>query len=127
MIPLATFRELFDFNYWARDRQLAVCRTLTQEQFLRPLGSSYSSLRDTLVHLAGGEWVWLEAWLASPGNGEKRTPLGVSPKHELLRKRPQKHRFKLSKRSGGKSKHRLTKRRVRERRRRNCGSRRRRR
>lgn len=62
MIPLATLRELFDFNYWARDRQLQACAALTQEQFLRPLGSSYSSLRDTLAHLVGAEWVWLERW-----------------------------------------------------------------
>jgi uncharacterized damage-inducible protein DinB len=26
----------------------------------RPLGSSYSSLRDTLNHLLGVEWVWLQ-------------------------------------------------------------------
>lgn len=62
MIPLATFKELFDFNWWARDRQLEACRALTAEQFLRPLGSSFSSLRDTLAHLVMAEWVWLEAW-----------------------------------------------------------------
>ena len=62
MIPLETLRGLFDYNYWARDRQLQVCAALTQEQFLRPMGSSYSSLRDTLAHLVGAEWVWLERW-----------------------------------------------------------------
>jgi uncharacterized damage-inducible protein DinB len=62
MIPLATMRELFAYNYWARDRQLEACATLTEEQFQRPLGSSFSSLRDTLVHLVGAEWVWLERW-----------------------------------------------------------------
>ena len=60
MIPLVTLRELFNYNYWARDRQLEACRTLNQEQFQRPLGNSFSSLRDTLVHLVGAEWVWLE-------------------------------------------------------------------
>ena len=62
MIPLATVRELFDYNYWARDRQLESCALLSPEQFLRPLGSSFSSLRDTLAHLVGAEWVWLERW-----------------------------------------------------------------
>lgn len=62
MIPLATLRELFDYNYWARDRQLEACAALTPEQFLRPLGSSFSSLRDTLAHLVGAEWIWLERW-----------------------------------------------------------------
>ena len=62
MIPLATLRELFAYNYWARDRQLEVCAALTEEQFLRPLGSSFSSLRDTLVHLVEAECVWLDGW-----------------------------------------------------------------
>jgi uncharacterized damage-inducible protein DinB len=62
MIPLATLRELFAYNYWARDRQLEACATLTQEEFQRPLGSSFSSVRETLAHLVGAEWVWLERW-----------------------------------------------------------------
>lgn len=62
MVPLATLCELYEYNYWARDRQLQACGALTQEQFLRPMGSSFSSVRDTLVHLLGGEWVWLERW-----------------------------------------------------------------
>jgi uncharacterized damage-inducible protein DinB len=28
MIPLATLRELFAYNYWARDRQLEACAAL---------------------------------------------------------------------------------------------------
>ncbi len=62
MVPLATLREVFEYNYWARDRQLRTCEGLTEEQFLRPMGSSYSSVRDTLAHLLGAEWVWLERW-----------------------------------------------------------------
>src|SRR3989441_2330273 len=62
MISLTVLGELFDYNYWARDRQLEACATLTQEQFMRPLGSSFSSLRDTLAHLVGAEWLWLERW-----------------------------------------------------------------
>ena len=63
MISLTVLGELFDYNYWARDRQLEACATLTIEQFLRPLGNSFSSLRDTLAHLVGAEWIWLERWL----------------------------------------------------------------
>lgn len=62
MIPLATLRELFEYNYWARDRQLEACATLSQEEFQRSLGNSFSSVRDTLAHLVGAEWVWLERW-----------------------------------------------------------------
>jgi uncharacterized damage-inducible protein DinB len=63
MIPVDTLRELFEYNYWARDRQLEACAALAQEQFLRPMGSSFSSVRDTLAHLVAVEWVWLERWL----------------------------------------------------------------
>lgn len=62
MISLGTVRELFEYNYWARDRQLQACTLLTEEQFRRPMGNSFSSLRDTLAHLVGAEWLWLERW-----------------------------------------------------------------
>ena len=61
-ISLATLNELFDYNYWARGRQLQACALLSEEQFLRPLGNSFPSLRDTLTHLLAVEWLWLERW-----------------------------------------------------------------
>jgi uncharacterized damage-inducible protein DinB len=61
-ISLASINELFNYNYWARDCQLQACAALTEEQFLRSLGSSFASVRDTLVHMVGAEWVWLERW-----------------------------------------------------------------
>ncbi len=60
MISLEALRELYDYNFWARDQQLAACRSLSDEQLARPLGSSFGSLRDTLKHLLGAEWVWVE-------------------------------------------------------------------
>jgi uncharacterized damage-inducible protein DinB len=60
MISLAALRELFAYNYWARDRQMEACALLTHEQFRRPMGNSFPSIRDTLVHLLGAEWAWLE-------------------------------------------------------------------
>lgn len=63
MVSVETLRGLYDYNYWARDRQLEACAALTEEQFLRPMGSSFSSVRDTLAHLVASEWVWLERWL----------------------------------------------------------------
>ncbi len=60
MISLESLQDLYDFNYWARDRQLAVCRTLADEDLARPLGGSFGSVRDTLKHLLGAEYVWLE-------------------------------------------------------------------
>ncbi len=61
-ISLSLVNELFNYNDWARDRVLQACEALTEEQFLRPLGSSFPSIRDTLAHLVAAEWLWLERW-----------------------------------------------------------------
>jgi uncharacterized damage-inducible protein DinB len=62
MIPATVIQEMFKYNYWARDLQLQACAALTPEKLSRPLGSSFSSIGETLVHLLGAEWVWLERW-----------------------------------------------------------------
>ena len=62
MIPLDALREMFDYNYWARDAQLTACEALSPEQFLRPMGNSFSSVRDTLAHLLAVEWIWCARW-----------------------------------------------------------------
>jgi len=56
------FRLLYDYNSWANHRTLDACGALTSEQFTSPIISSFSSVRDTLVHIRGAEWVWLERW-----------------------------------------------------------------
>jgi len=53
-------RALFDYNAWANNRSLEATAQLSQEQFVKPMGSSFSSVRDTLVHICGGEWIWFE-------------------------------------------------------------------
>ena len=53
-------RLLFDYNAWANQRSLDAAAQLSDEQFVKPLGSSFPSVRDTLVHICSGEWVWLE-------------------------------------------------------------------
>ena len=57
------FRLLYDFNAWANRHTLDACAALDAEQFLRDLGSSFGSVRDTLAHIYGAEWIWLERWL----------------------------------------------------------------
>jgi uncharacterized damage-inducible protein DinB len=51
---------LYEFNAWANRRTLDATAAVTTEQFTRELGSSFSSVRDTLVHIYGVEWLWLE-------------------------------------------------------------------
>jgi uncharacterized damage-inducible protein DinB len=56
------FRTLYDYNSWANHRTLDACAALTHEQFMRDLGSSFRSVRDTLFHIGAAEWIWLERW-----------------------------------------------------------------
>src|SRR5207253_2697175 len=53
-------RVLYDYNAWANQRQLRAVSKLTTDAFLKPMGSSFGSVRDTLAHIYGAEWVWLE-------------------------------------------------------------------
>ena len=62
-------RQLFDYNAWANARALDAAAGLTEEQFRRPLGSSFPSVRDTLVHISGGEWIWFERFHGRSPNG----------------------------------------------------------
>jgi uncharacterized damage-inducible protein DinB len=53
---------LFEYDRWANNRVLQAVSTLSNEQFMRDLGGSFRSVRDTLVHIIGGEWGWLAYW-----------------------------------------------------------------
>ena len=60
---------LYEFNAWANRRMLGAVAAVKQEDFLRPMGSSFDSLRDTAAHIYGAEWVWLERFQGrSPGS-----------------------------------------------------------
>lgn len=56
------FRLLYAYNSWANHRMLDSCAGLSPEQFTRDLSSSFRSVRDTLAHIYGAEWLWLERW-----------------------------------------------------------------
>jgi uncharacterized damage-inducible protein DinB len=61
---------LLEYNAWANSRSLEVSAALSPEQFVRDLGNSYPSVRDTLAHILGAEWIWLCRWQGeSPSKG----------------------------------------------------------
>jgi uncharacterized damage-inducible protein DinB len=53
---------LLDYHYWARDRLFVAVEALTEEQLRRPLGNSFTSVFDTVVHLCGADWIWRSRW-----------------------------------------------------------------
>jgi uncharacterized damage-inducible protein DinB len=53
---------LYAYDRWANNRILQAASTLRPEQFTRDLGGSFRSVRDTLLHIIGGEWGWVTYW-----------------------------------------------------------------
>ena len=61
-MELNNIRQLYDYNRWAGRRTLAVASRLANDDFIRPTGNSFSSVRDTFAHILSAEWIWLERW-----------------------------------------------------------------
>jgi uncharacterized damage-inducible protein DinB len=55
-------QTLYRYNTWANARILDTATQLGVEQVLASGGTSYDSLRDTLVHTMSGQWIFLERW-----------------------------------------------------------------
>ncbi len=61
-------RLFFDYNYWASGRILSAASRLSLDQFAAPAPVSFGSLRGTLVHIVGTEYMW-----------RQRCQKGISP------------------------------------------------
>ena len=59
---LTDLEILVDFHYWATRRVLDAVEPLTPDQFTKDLGNSFISVRDTLAHLYGADWIWCARW-----------------------------------------------------------------
>jgi hypothetical protein len=73
---VADVRRLYAYDDWANDRLVAALAGLSEEQFTRKIVSSFSSVRDTLSHIAATEWIWLQRWtgtspLQPPGSDDQ--------------------------------------------------------
>lgn len=49
---------LFNYNYWANAKIMELAGTLDEAQFVEPARVSFNSLRGTLIHILGTEWMW---------------------------------------------------------------------
>jgi uncharacterized damage-inducible protein DinB len=75
MDRLGEHLEAWRYNRWANDRILDAAGALTDEAFGRDMGSSFPSVRETLVHVMGAEWIWLRRW---KGESPREMPSGWS-------------------------------------------------
>lgn len=58
----ATIQLLYEHLRWADERMLGAVSGIPSEEFVKDLGNSHKSIRDTLVHIASAEWIWLSRW-----------------------------------------------------------------
>jgi uncharacterized damage-inducible protein DinB len=68
--------KLFAYNRWANERTLEPVSALTGEEYGRPLGGSFPSVKETLAHIYAAEWIWLERW-------QGRSPRGLPPARDV--------------------------------------------
>lgn len=61
-MDLKTIRLLWDYTLWADGRVGEAVSKLSPEQYTQDLRSSHKSVRDTLVHVASAQWIWLSRW-----------------------------------------------------------------
>ncbi len=81
---LQDLRTLLEYHYWARDRMLKALDALTPEQFTRELGSSFTSIQDTLGHVYSAEWAWHQRWIGQ--SPKTQLPRETFPNVETVRK-----------------------------------------
>jgi uncharacterized damage-inducible protein DinB len=62
MIDVPGINALYRYNSWANSRAFDAASQLSPEDFVKDLGSSYPSVRDTLLHIVWAEWIWLQRW-----------------------------------------------------------------
>ena len=68
---VADIKDLFDYTEWANDRAITAAEQLSDEDLRRDFGISHRSIFETLLHMAGAEWIWFERWNGrSPAKAE---------------------------------------------------------
>jgi uncharacterized damage-inducible protein DinB len=58
----AALRSLYDYSAWANGKILAASGRVTRAQLVASQGANCDSLRGTLVHTMGAQWLYLERW-----------------------------------------------------------------
>lgn len=68
-------RLLVDYGYWARDRMLMAVAELSPDDYVRPMVTSFGSVRETLNHMYLAEWIWNRRWHGDSPTGPPEYPL----------------------------------------------------
>lgn len=55
-------QTLYAYNRWANQRMFSALEKLSDVQFTASVQSSFPSIRETVFHILGAEWIWLQRW-----------------------------------------------------------------
>jgi uncharacterized damage-inducible protein DinB len=77
-------RLLYEYDRWANEQVLQAAAALSGEQFTRARGGGCTNVRDTLLHILGGEWIWLTYW-KEPSPSAEITERLVARRDDLFR------------------------------------------
>ena len=70
-MDLTDINHLFKYTEWANELAMDAANKLSEENLRRDVGISHRSIFETLLHMAGAEWIWLERWNGrSPAKAE---------------------------------------------------------
>ena len=61
-MDISDIQRLFSYTEWANDLAMEAANKLPEEGLRRDVGISHRSIFETLLHMAGAEWIWLERW-----------------------------------------------------------------
>ena len=72
--------DLFLYGRWANDRIFEAVARLSDAEFAQEAGGSFGSVKATLLHMYGADWVWMERFQgrsprAMPGDGRQAATL----------------------------------------------------
>ena len=61
-MDISDIQTLYAYNRWANERMFSALEQLNGDQFTAPVASSFPSIRETVFHILGAEWIWLKRW-----------------------------------------------------------------
>lgn len=60
--------DLYRFNEWANKKFIDAIQKLDEEKYVMEIKSSFPSIRSTISHIIGSEWIWLQRWIGKKPN-----------------------------------------------------------
>jgi uncharacterized damage-inducible protein DinB len=78
---ITDIQTLYAYNRWANDRMFSALEKLSEAQFTAPIPSSFPSIWETVFHILGAEWLWLQRW---KGISPRATAADVNVNSETL-------------------------------------------